>query len=71
MFIDLRNNDGAVLLVSSDLDELMEVSDRIMVMFEGKITGVLNADEFSRKRLGGLMFGRKEVDEDEANKAAE
>ena len=71
VFIDLRNNDGAVLLVSSDLDELMEVSDRIMVMFEGKITGVLNADEFSRKRLGGLMFGRTEVDEDEANKAAE
>ena len=58
--IDLRNRDGAVLLISSDLDEIMEVSDRIIVMFEGEITGVLRSNEFSRKRLGELMFGRTE-----------
>lgn len=62
--IDLRNQDGAVLLISSDLDEIMEVSDRIIVMFEGKITGVLNAEEFSRKRLGELMFGKTEGETD-------
>ena len=38
----------------------MEVSDRIIVMFEGEITGVLRSNEFSRKRLGELMFGRTE-----------
>ena len=65
VLVDLRNQDGAVLLISSDLDEIMEVCDRIIVMYEGKITGVLNSDEFSRKRLGELMFGKTEEGNDE------
>ena len=64
--IDLRNRDGAVLLISSDLDEIMEVSDRIIVMFEGKITGILHSSEFSRKRLGELMFGKTEEKDHES-----
>jgi ABC-type uncharacterized transport system ATPase subunit len=39
---ELRNKGVSVLLVSSDLDEIMELSDRIAVMFDGKILGILS-----------------------------
>ena len=64
MLVDLRNKNSAVLLISSDLDELIEVCDRIIVMFEGEITGILNASEFTRERIGELMFGKVKVEED-------
>jgi simple sugar transport system ATP-binding protein len=53
--------DGAgVLLVSSDLEELMQLSHRIAVMYRGGIAGELSASEFDPARLGLLMAGASE-----------
>jgi ABC-type uncharacterized transport system ATPase subunit len=53
-----KRNDGcAVLLVSPELDEVMSLSDRIAVMFEGRFLAVLPAEETTREGLGLLMAG--------------
>lgn len=46
-----------MLLISSDLDELIKVSDRIMVLFRGRIMGFVDADEATREGLGRMMLG--------------
>lgn len=46
-----------VLLVSADLQEILSLSDRIAVMYEGKITGILNNEEATEEKLGLLMTG--------------
>jgi simple sugar transport system ATP-binding protein len=55
-----RDEGTAVLLVSPELDEVMSLSDRIAVMFEGRIIAVLPAAEATRERLGLLMAGIRE-----------
>jgi ABC-type uncharacterized transport system ATPase subunit len=50
---------AAILLVSEDLEELLMVSDKIAVLFEGKIMGILPADEADTQRLGMMMAGLK------------
>lgn len=55
--IDQRNNDKSVLLISSDLEEILELSDRIAVMFGGKIAGILSREEADVQKLGLLMGG--------------
>ncbi|WP_237154202.1 ABC transporter ATP-binding protein [Oryzibacter oryziterrae] len=55
--MDQRNRGAAVLLVSEDLDEILELSDRIAVMSEGKITYVANAAETDRTTIGQYMAG--------------
>ncbi len=55
--IQKRDEGCAVLLVSPELDEIMSLSDRIAVMFEGKIIAVLPAAEATREKLGLLMAG--------------
>lgn len=52
-----RDEGCAVLLVSPELDEIIELSDRIAVMFRGKILAIVNADEISKETLGLLMAG--------------
>jgi simple sugar transport system ATP-binding protein len=47
----------AVLLVSEDLEELVTVGDRIAVMFEGKIMGIVPSDEADTETLGMMMAG--------------
>ena len=49
---------AAILLVSEDLDELLALSDRIVVLYEGAIVGDLSADDADPERLGMLMAGR-------------
>lgn len=48
---------AGVLLVSSDLDEVLEVSDRIIVLYKGRIAGVLSRSEATPEKLGVLMGG--------------
>jgi general nucleoside transport system ATP-binding protein len=48
---------GAVLLVSLDLDELLALSDRIYVLFAGRVVGELKREEFDERRIGRLMLG--------------
>jgi simple sugar transport system ATP-binding protein len=57
-----KRNDGcAVLLVSPELDEIMSLSDRIAVMFDGKFIAILPAEEATREQLGLLMAGIEET----------
>lgn len=49
---------AAVLLVSEDLDELLALSDRLVVMYEGRIVGEMAAAAADVERLGMLMAGR-------------
>ena len=55
--IKLRDTGKAILLVSVELDEIMSLSDRIMVMFDGKIMGERLPDNTNEKELGLLMAG--------------
>jgi ABC-type uncharacterized transport system ATPase subunit len=52
-----RNRGAAVLLVSSELDELLAVADRILVIYKGRIVGTLPAAAECRQALGSLMSG--------------
>ena len=54
-----RDAGTAVLLISLELDEVMNVSDRILVMYEGEIVGELNPKEISVQELGLYMAGAK------------
>ncbi|MET1045071.1 MAG: ABC transporter ATP-binding protein [Microbacteriaceae bacterium] len=53
----LRDDGAGVLMISEDLDELIGVSDRIVVILSGRIVGELAAAEATRERLGLLMTG--------------
>ncbi|WP_042456467.1 ABC transporter ATP-binding protein [Neobacillus dielmonensis] len=55
--IEQRDNGKAVLLVSFELDEIMNVSDRIAVIYEGKIVAVVDPKETDEQELGLLMAG--------------
>ena len=54
-----RDEGRAVLLVSLELDEVMTVSDRILVMFEGEIVGELDPKKTTVEELGLYMAGAK------------
>lgn len=55
--IEQRDNGKGVLLVSFELDEILNVSDRIAVMFEGDIVGIVDPAETTEQELGLLMAG--------------
>ncbi|SHK27616.1 ABC transporter ATP-binding protein [Paramaledivibacter caminithermalis] len=55
--IEERDKGRAVLLVSLELDEIMNVSDRIAVIFEGKIVGIVEAEKATERQLGLMMAG--------------
>ncbi|HIY56760.1 MAG TPA: ABC transporter ATP-binding protein [Candidatus Tetragenococcus pullicola] len=55
--IEQRNKYKAVLLVSFELDEILDVSDKIAVMHDGKIVGVVKPEETTEQELGLLMAG--------------
>jgi len=55
--LEKRDNGTAVLLISPELEEVMNLSDRIAVMCEGKIIGTVNAAEATKEKLGLLMCG--------------
>ena len=62
-----RDQGKAVLLVSLELDEVMDVSDRILVIYEGEIVGDLNPKEITVEELGLYMAGSKRGDKYEKN----
>ena len=53
-----RSEGAAVLLISEDLDELVSLSDRIVVLYEGRVVGRIDAAEADPEQLGLLMAGR-------------
>lgn len=48
---DLTNQGKSVIMISSELPEILRMSHRVVVMCEGRITGILNADEMSQERI--------------------
>jgi simple sugar transport system ATP-binding protein len=47
-----------VLLVSSELDEVLALADRVAVMYRGKVVGVLQGEHITRENVGLLMAGQ-------------
>ena len=60
--LELRDRGTGILLVSADLDELLALCDRYVVLYEGRVVGQLAASEATREQLGLLMAGRTEKD---------
>jgi len=64
--VELRDEGSAVLLVSADLNEVMELSDSLIVMYGGKITAYIeDASSISEEKLGLYMLGLESQSEDE------
>ena len=57
---EVKSKGVAVLLVSADLREILSLSDRILVMYEGRITGSMPVEDADENSLGILMMGGKE-----------
>ena len=57
MLLSLRNEGSGILLISEDLDEVLQLSDKILVLYNGQINGVLSRDEASKEIIGQLMAG--------------
>ncbi|GGF81473.1 ABC transporter [Paenibacillus albidus] len=57
LLMELRGSGSGVLLISEDLDELLQLSDRILVMYGGAIIGEKTHEEADRETLGMLMAG--------------
>jgi simple sugar transport system ATP-binding protein len=59
--LDVRTRGHAILLISEDLDEILSLSDRIAVMFEGEITGIMQAEDARLEDIGMMMAGSKRM----------
>ena len=55
--IQKRDEGCAVLMVSPELDEIIELSDRIAVMYRGKVIAIVSAEDVTKETLGLLMAG--------------
>jgi len=63
VLLDQRDDGAAILLISEDLDEIMQLADRILVIYEGQIMGILPAEDAKLEEVGLMMAGshRQEV----------
>ena len=55
VLIEMRDRGCAVLLVSVELDEIMSLADRILVMFDGHVVGEVAAEKADERTLGLMM----------------
>jgi general nucleoside transport system ATP-binding protein len=67
--LDLSSRGSAVLVISQDLDELLEIADPIAVMFDGTLSAPLGAAAATREKLG-LLMGGSSADEVAASEAS-
>ena len=56
---ELADNGAVVLMISSDMEEILNVSDRIAVMHEGEITGILERADCQEQNVMQLAVGKK------------
>jgi simple sugar transport system ATP-binding protein len=68
--VEERDKGAAVLLVSVELDEILALSDRIAVMFAGRVLAVLDRAQATEEKLGLLMAGSTAEAESASEKAA-
>jgi simple sugar transport system ATP-binding protein len=54
-----KQKGNSIIYVGEDLDVLMELCDRIMVMYDGQTTGIVDANSTTKEELGMLMVGKK------------
>ena len=59
LLLDQRERGTAILLVSEELEELLSLSDRIAVIYEGEIMGIVDAEGADINALGLMMTGTK------------
>jgi simple sugar transport system ATP-binding protein len=57
LLLDRREKGCGVLLISEDLDELFELADRIVVLHDGEVAGIVKPADTSRREIGSLMLG--------------
>jgi simple sugar transport system ATP-binding protein len=55
--VQQRAEDTAILMVSEDLDEVFALSDRIAVIYEGEIIGIVDPATATREQIGLMMAG--------------
>jgi simple sugar transport system ATP-binding protein len=60
--VEKSQQGASVLLVSEELDELMELSNRIMVMYRGEIVGILSRSQYDVETIGLMMTGVKKLE---------
>ncbi|MFB6291651.1 MAG: ABC transporter ATP-binding protein [Candidatus Bipolaricaulia bacterium] len=65
-----RAKGKGLLLVSSELDEIMSLSDRIAVIYEGEFTALFDSDETTKEELGVYMTGSQRQDKEEVRRKA-
>jgi len=63
VLLEQRSRGAGILLISEDLEEILQLSDRVLVLYEGQIMGVVNPAEVSLEEIGLMMAGthRQEV----------
>lgn len=66
MLNEQKTKGVGVLFVGEDLDVLMDLCDRIMVLCHGEVTGIVNPENVTKEEIGLLMTGRKKVEEENA-----
>ena len=59
VLLDYRNNGGTILLISEDLDELLSISDRMIVLYHGQNVGECDPDSADIQQIGHLMTDGK------------
>ncbi len=57
LMCELADNGNAILMISSDMEELLGMSDRIIVLSEGKLAGEVQKEQFSQDRILDLASG--------------
>jgi simple sugar transport system ATP-binding protein len=55
--MERRTAGAAILLISEDLDEILTLSDRVAVLYEGRVVGIMDAVDTDVNRIGLLMTG--------------
>jgi len=62
LLLQLREQGKGILLISAELSEILKLSDRVEVIYEGELRAIRPTEEFTQEELGLLMAGRKEAE---------
>ena len=63
LLLEQRSNGAAILLISEELDELLELSDRVAVIFNGELVGQMDSSQADLNTIGMMMTGSLRSDE--------
>lgn len=61
LLLEERDKGTAILLVLEDLDDIFRLADRVAVMYDGRINGVMPVEEADTDKIGALMLGAQEM----------